>query len=38
MKERKISWSQWAITANDGDPSAENELSEEVLDGLRRYR
>lgn len=37
-KERDIPWAEWATTANDGAPNAEDELSREVLDGLKRFK
>lgn len=36
-KERKMAWAEWAAAATDGAPDAEDALSREVLDGLKRY-
>lgn len=38
VKERKIPWAEWAVAATEGAPNAEDALSQEVLDGLRRYK
>lgn len=37
-KERKMIWAEWAVTAFDGVPDAEDTLCQEVLDGLRQYK
>ncbi len=37
-KERKIPWAEWAVTASEGFPDAEDALSQEVLGGLKRYK
>lgn len=37
-KERNISWEKWASSANKGITHAEEALSREVLDGLKRYK
>jgi hypothetical protein len=37
-KERKIPWTEWAIAVTDGAPDAEDALSRDVLDGLKRYK
>jgi hypothetical protein len=35
--ERKIPWAEWAVAATGGLPDAEDALSSEVLDGLKRF-
>lgn len=37
-RQRDVAWSDWAIAASDGVPDAEEALSREVLDGLKRYK
>lgn len=38
VKQRTIRWAAWAGAATDGVPYAEDELSREVLDGLKRFK
>jgi hypothetical protein len=37
-KQRNIPWTEWARAANDGELYTEDELSSEVLDGLKRFK
>src|SRR5207249_1940333 len=36
-KERKLPWSEWAVAVSENSDS-EDALSQEVLDGLKRYK